>query len=58
MNRKKAIILLAIIETVLFILVDVLYSLEKISLTGLIISIAVLLLVTMGLAFTIRRKMD
>ena len=58
MNRKKAIILLAIIETVLFILVDVLYSLEKISLTGLIISIAVLMLVTMGLAFTIRRKMD
>ncbi len=58
MNRKKAIILLAIIETVLFILVDVLYSFEKISLTGLIISIAVLLLVTTGLAFTIRRKMD
>lgn len=58
MNRKKAMILLAIIETVLFVLVDVLYSFEKISLTGLIISIAVLLLVTMGLAFTIRRKMD
>lgn len=58
MKRKKAMILLAIIETVLFFLVDALFLLEKISLTGLIVSIAVLLLVVTGVAFTIHRKMD
>ena len=51
-------ILLSIIETVLFFLVDALFLLEKISLTGLIVSIAVLLLVTTGVALTIHRKMD
>ena len=58
MKRKKAMILLAIIETVLFFLVDALFLLEKISLTGLIVSIAVLLLVVTGVAFTIHRKTD
>ena len=58
MKRKKAMILLSIIETVLFFLVDALFLLEKISLTGLIVSIAVLLLVTTGVALTIHRKMD
>jgi hypothetical protein len=56
MDRKKAICTFAIIETLVFVLIILLFVMEKLSLTGFMIAIAVLMLVSMGVVFTIIRK--
>ncbi len=56
MNRKKAICTFAIIETLVFLLIDLLFMMEKLSVTGLVITLAVAILLSMGVLFTIIRK--
>ena len=57
-NRKKALITLAIIEGLLNILIIVLLVLEKMSVTGFLISFGAITLLTMGLIFVIIRKTE
>ena len=57
-NRKKALITLAIIEGLLNILIIVLLVLEKMSVTGFLISFGAITLLTMGIIFVIIRKTE
>ena len=56
MNRKKALITLAIIEGLLNILIIVLLVIEKMSVTGFFISFGAVTLLTMLAIFVIIRK--
>ncbi len=58
MNRKKAMILFSIIEMIAFLLIEVLYMMDKLSTTGCIIVLAVAILVSIGVVFTIKRKTE
>lgn len=56
MNRKKALITLAIIEGILNILIIVLLVIEKMNVTGFLISFGAVTLLTMLAIFVIIRK--
>ena len=56
MNRKRAIILVAIIETLIYIPLVVLMAFGKISILAGIIIFMVILIITMGLVALINRK--
>lgn len=58
MDRKKIIILFAIIETLVYLLIITLFLMGKLSLTGFIIAFAVATLVSMGVLFIIIRKIS
>lgn len=58
MNRKKAMITFSIIEMIAFLLIEVLYMMDKLSTTGYIIVLAVVILVSIGVVFTIKRKTE
>lgn len=58
MSRKKAMCALSIIETLVFLLIDVLYMMDKLSTTGFIIVLAVAILVWIGAAVIIVRKTE
>jgi hypothetical protein len=58
MNRKKAMIMFSIIEMIAFLLIEVLYMMDKLSTTGYIIVLAVVILVSIGVVFTIKRKTE
>ena len=58
MDRKKIIILFAIIETLVYLLIITLFLMGKLSLTGFIIAFAVAMLVSMGVLFIIIRKIS
>ncbi len=49
---------LSIIETLVFLLIDVLYMMDKLSTTGFIIVLAVAILVWIGVAVIIVRKTE
>lgn len=56
MDRKKAIIKYAIIETLVTFLIIALFLMGMLSLTGFIIAFGFAMLVSMGVAFIIIRK--
>ena len=56
MDRKKAIYLLAIIETLVFLIIIGIFLLGWLDLTGFIIAMAVAMLLSMGILFLIIRK--
>ena len=56
MDRKKAIYLLAIIETLVFLIIIGIFLLGWLDLTGFIIAMAVAMLISMGIIFLIIRK--
>lgn len=56
MDRKKAIYLLAIIETLVFLIIIGIFLLGWLDLTGFIIAMAVAMLFSMGIIFLIIRK--
>lgn len=56
MDRKKAIYLLAIIETLVFLIIIGIFLLGWVDLTGFIIAMAVAMLLSMGIIFLIIRK--
>jgi hypothetical protein len=56
MDRKKAIYLLAIIETLVFLIIIGIFLLGWVDLTGFIIAMAVAILLSMGILFLIIRK--
>ena len=56
MDRKKAIYLLAIIETLVFFIIIGTFLLGWLDLTGFIIAMAVAMLFSMGIIFLIIRK--
>lgn len=56
MDRKKAIYLLAIIETLVFLIIIGIFLLGWVDLTGFIIAMAVAMLFSMGILFLIIRK--
>ena len=56
MNRKKAVYLFAIIETLVYLIIIGTFLLGLLDLTGFIIAFAVALLVSMGVVFIIIRK--
>ncbi len=56
MDRKKAIYLLAIIETLVFLIIIGIFLLGWVDLTGFIIAMAVAMLLSMGILFLIIRK--
>lgn len=58
MNRKKAMITFSIIDMIAFLLIEVLYMMDKLSTTGYIIVLAVAILVSIGVVFTIKRKTE
>ena len=58
MNRKKAVIMFALIETLVNILIIALFLMGKLNQTGFIITFAVAMLVSMGVAFIIIRKRE
>ena len=58
MNRKKAMIMFSIIEMIAFLLIEVLYMMDKLSTTGYIIVLAVTILVSIGMAVIISRKTE
>lgn len=58
MNRKKAMIMFSIIDMIAFLLIEVLYMMDKLSTTGYIIVLAVAILVSIGVVFTIKRKTE
>ena len=58
MSRKKAMITFSIIEMLAFMLIEVLYMMDKLSTTGYIIVLAVVILVSIGVVFTIKRKTE
>ena len=49
---------LSIIQTLVFLLIDVLYMMDKLSTTGFIIVLAVAILVSIGMAVIIVRKTE
>ena len=57
-NRKKALITVAIIEGLLNILIIVLFVLGKMSFMQFLILFAAVTLITMGIIFIINRKME
>lgn len=58
MNRKKAMIMFSIIDMIAFLLIEVLYMMDKLSTTGYIIVLAAAILVSIGVVFTIKRKTE
>ncbi len=58
MNRKKAMIMFSIIDMIAFLLIEVLYMMNKLSTTGYIIVLAAAILVSIGVVFTIKRKTE
>ena len=58
MDRKKIIILFAIIETLVYLLIITLFLMGALSMTGFIIAFAVATLVSMGVLFFIIRKTE
>lgn len=56
MDRKKAVYLFAIIETLVYLIIIGTFLLGLLDLTGFIIAFAVALLVSMGVVFIIIRK--
>ncbi len=58
MDRKKALILFAIIETLVYLLIITLFLMGALSMTGFIIAFAVATLVSMGVLFIIIRKTE
>ncbi len=56
MDRKKAIYLLAIIETLVFLIIIGIFLLGWVDLTGFIIAMGVAMLLSMGILFLIIRK--
>lgn len=56
MDKKKAIYLLAIIETLVFLIIIGIFLLGWVDLTGFIIAMAVAMLLSMGILFLIIRK--
>ncbi len=58
MDRKKIIILFAIIETLVYLLIITLFLMGALSMTGFIIAFAVATLVSMGVLFIIIRKIS
>lgn len=58
MDRKKIIILFAIIETLVYLLIITLFLMGALSMTGFIIAFAVAMLVSMGVLFIIIRKTE
>lgn len=56
MSRKKAMCALSIIESLVFLLIDVLYMMDKLSIRAFIIVFAVVILVSIGVAVIIVRK--
>lgn len=58
MDRKKIIILFAIIETLVYLLIITLFLMGALSMTGFIIAFAVATLVSMGVLFIIIRKTE
>lgn len=56
MDRKKAIYLFAIIETLVFLIIIGIFLLGWVDLTGFIIAMAVAMLLSMGILFLIIRK--
>lgn len=58
MDRKKAVIKFAIIETLVNFLIIALFLMGKLSLKGFIIAFSVAMLVSMGVAFIIIRKTE
>ena len=56
MDRKKAIYLLAIIESLVFLIIIGIFLLGWVDLTGFIIAMAVAMLLSMGIIFLIIRK--
>ena len=56
MDRKKAIYLLAIIETLVFLIIIGIFLLGWVDLTGFIIAMAIAMLFSMGIIFLIIRK--
>lgn len=56
MDRKKAIYLLAIIETLVFLIIIGIFLFGWLDLTGFIIAMAVAMLISMGILFLIIRK--
>ena len=56
MDRKKTIYLLAIIETLVFLIIIGIFLLGWVDLTGFIIAMAVAMLLSMGILFLIIRK--
>ncbi len=56
MDRKKAILIFAIVDTLVNFLIIVLFLLDKLSLTGFVITLGVAMLVALGAAAIIIRK--
>lgn len=56
MDRKKAIYLFAIIETLVYFIIIGIFLLGWLSLTGFIIAFAVAMLISMSVAYIIIRK--
>ena len=56
MDRKKAIYLFAIIETLVYLIIIGIFLLGWLSLTGFIIAFAVAMLISMSVAYIIIRK--
>lgn len=56
MDRKKAVYLFAIIETLVYLIIIGIFLLGWLDLTGFTIAFAVTLLVSMGVVFIIIRK--
>ena len=56
MDRKKAVYLFAIIETLVYLIIIGIFLLGWLDLTGFTIAFAVALLVSMGVVFSIIRK--
>lgn len=56
MDRKKAIYLLAIIETLVFLIIIGIFLMGWVDHTGFIIAMAVAMLLSMGILFLIIRK--
>lgn len=56
MNRKRAIILVAIIESLVNLIIIVLFVMKALSLTGFLISFVFVMFITLGILFVINRK--
>lgn len=58
LNRKKAIYMYAIVDTLVNLLIIALFLMGKLSLTGFIIAFAIALVVGLGAAIVIIRKTE
>ena len=58
LNRKKAVYIYAVIDTLVNLLIIALFLMGKLSLTGFIIAFAIALVVGLGAAFAIIRKTE